>query len=149
MGTLALFIFLRAMINTTPADPVSLYPDLFCWAKSGMYMYDVLIDKRQGRKLLRFSTAIANRGAGPLELRAIVESDGTTTATQWIYNDQGGHSERYAGTFVFSGHEGHNHFHFANFANYRLREVLANNAIGAPIATSDKVSFAMFFIFIP
>src|SRR5438046_8255321 len=97
-----------------------LYPDLFSWAKPGTYMYDVQIDKTQG-KLLRFSVAIGNKGDGPFELHGVVASDGTTTATQWIYDNTGGHIERYAGTFVFSNHAGHNHFHFATFVNYRIR----------------------------
>lgn len=107
-------------------------------------MYDVQITKTQGRKLLLFSTAMANVGAGTFELHATVANDGTTTATQWIYDDQGGHIERYAGTFVFSDHAGHNHFHFANFANYRLRTVAANNGVGSVVKTSDKIGFAMF-----
>jgi hypothetical protein len=131
-------------ITSTDPQPQLLYPDLFSWAKSGSYMHDVQIDKTQGRRLLRFSTASTNKGAGPFELRANVESDGTTIATQWIYDNQGGHIERHAGTFFFEGHEDHNHFHFADFANYRLRAVLANNAIGSVIRTSDKISFAMF-----
>jgi hypothetical protein len=126
-----------------PTEGKILYPDLFSWAKAGTYMYDVVIDNTAGR-LLRFSVAIANKGVGPFELHAIVESDGTTIATQWIYDDQGGHIEKSAGTFVFSDHAGHNHFHFANFANYRLRSVIGNNGIGQVIATSDKISFAMF-----
>jgi hypothetical protein len=125
-------------------QPTLLYPDLFSWAKPGTYMHDVQIDKRQGRRLLRFSTASTNKGAGPFELHAVVGSDGSTTATQWIYDDQGGHIERHAGTFVFAGHEDHNHFHFADYANYRLRSVLANNGLGPVVATSDKISFAMF-----
>jgi hypothetical protein len=133
----------RVTIIPNNPQPTILYPDLFSWAKPGAYMYDVQIDKSQGGRLLRFSTASTNKGAGPFELRATVESDGTTTATQRIYDDQGGYTERIAGTFVFSGHEGHNHFHFADFANYRLRAVLANNGIGNTIRTSDKISFAM------
>jgi hypothetical protein len=133
--------------GTPPPPPPTggklLYPDLFSWAKQNTYMYDVVIDNTMGR-LLRFSVAIANRGSGPFELHAIVESDGTTIATQWIYDSNGGHVEKPAGSFVFSDHAGHNHFHFANFANYRLRTVVNNNGIGPVIATSDKVGFAMF-----
>jgi hypothetical protein len=134
---------LLSSLVTINSSAQSLYPDLFSWAKPGTYMYDVQIDRTQG-KLLRFSVAIGNKGAGPFELHGVVQSDGTTTATQWIYDSNGGHIERYAGTFVFSDHAGHNHFHFANFANYRLRAVTGKNGIGAVVAKSDKVGFAMF-----
>lgn len=135
-------LLLGCLVTITSSAQL-LYPDLFSWAKSGTYMYDVQIDRTQGR-LLRFSVAIGNKGAGAFELHGDVQSDGTTTATQWIYDQQGGHIERYAGTFVFSDHAGHNHFHFANFANYRLRAVVGKNGIGAVVAKSDKVGFAMF-----
>lgn len=139
VGVLILYTF--AALNESSAQ--WLYPDLFSWAKQGKYMYDVEIDRTQG-KLLRFSVAIGNKGAGPFELHGVVESDGTTTATQWIFDDQGNHTERNAGTFVFSDHAGHNHFHFANFANYRLRAVVGKNGVGDVVAVSDKVGFAMF-----
>jgi hypothetical protein len=145
-GTTCETVLSTRPVVTILANPQArlLYPDLVSWAKAGTYMYDVVIDNNSGGRLLRFSAAMANKGAGAFELRAIVESDGTTTATQWIYDDQGGHQERYAGTFVFSDHAGHNHFHFADFAIYRLRAVLSNNRIGSLVATSDKVGFAMF-----
>ena len=123
-----------------------LYPDLFSWAKPGAYMYDVIIERKQGQKLLRFSVASTNKGAGPFELRATVESDGTTTATQRIYDDQGGYIDREAGIFVFADHADHNHFHFADFANYRLHEVINSNEVGPVVRASDKVTFAMFDI---
>ncbi|MBI5202886.1 MAG: IPT/TIG domain-containing protein [Elusimicrobia bacterium] len=121
-------------------------PDLFAWAKAGTYLHDVQIDAtaQPGRKLLRFSTAVANKGRGAFELRATVASDGTTNARQRVYDDQGGYQEYPAGTFVFSSHAGHNHFHYADFANYRLRAVTGSNGLGSVLAASDKVGFAMF-----
>lgn len=132
--------------GSTPAAAAPLPPDLFAWAKAGTYLHDVSIDTTTiaGRRLLRLSTAIANKGRGALELRAIVESDGTTTANQRIFDDQGGFQDRFAGTFEFSGHGGHNHFHVADFADYRLRAVTAENGLGPVVAASDKVGFAMF-----
>jgi hypothetical protein len=132
------------IVSNNPDEPVLHYPDLFSWSKPGSYMYDVQVDKKSGQRLLRFSVASANKGAGPLELRATVQSDGTTTATQRIYDNQGGYIDRHAGTFVFSGHADHNHFHLVDFANYRLREVLATNAVGSVIRSADKISFAIF-----
>jgi len=55
-----------------------------------------------GRRLLRFDTAIANLGTGPMELRgSTVNGDGTQDVVQRIFDTGGGYSDRLAGKFVY------------------------------------------------
>lgn len=118
-------------------------PDLFPWKKPGAYMYDAIVVMSGGRKYLRFSNAPTNAGQGPLELFGRVAADGTTQAYQRVFYTDGSYVDRLAGTFFFDGHEGHNHFHFADFAAYRLRAVASGDGVGAILRESDKVSFAL------
>lgn len=72
---------------------------------------------------LRFGATNWNSGWGKLELDA---KDIDTTAKkqrvdQRIYDTCGGYQDYNAGDFAW--HEGHNHFHFGDFANYFLTPV--------------------------
>ncbi|MBI4346385.1 MAG: T9SS type A sorting domain-containing protein [Elusimicrobia bacterium] len=131
-----------AATGARAAEP--LLPDLISWAKEGRYMYDARIERNgSGRKLLKFSAAAANAGRGPFELRGVVRPDGTTTAFQRVYYDDGSFTDHDVGTFVFSGHAGHNHFHYAEFASYHVREVRGGDTVGRILRTSPKIGFAM------
>lgn len=104
-----------------------------------------------GKKLLRFSNQVINRGEGPLEVIPVTTAtsgmNGTTDAYQQIYSqDANGNlqvvSKKYVGTFAF--HPPHDHWHFGNFARYELRNVAADGAIGKNIyAAAEKVSFCL------
>lgn len=83
-----------------------------------------------GSRLL-FSTETWNSGAGPLELRAGSGSSAGQNVYQRIYRSDGSFSDRLAGTFTF--HPEHSHFHFDQYAEYRLQPA------GAPGA-SDRIS---------
>lgn len=113
-----------------------LLPDLLCWAR---WLRDVRISNEGGRKLLRFSNSVANRGAGPLEMYGQVSSDGTTRAYQVVYNDNGTTTTYQVGTFSFAGHETHGHWHFDDFARYELRRSDTNELV----RLADKVSFCL------
>lgn len=133
-----------ALAASSPARAAeALLPDLIAWKAAGAFMYDAQVVIRDGRRRLQFSSAFANVGRGPFELRAEVRADGTTTAYQRVYNDDGTYTETLVGTFVFEGHGDHNHFHFAQFAAYRLRTVASGGGLGAQVAASRKVGFAM------
>jgi hypothetical protein len=104
--------------------------------------YDLHVTLEEGHKLLRLGNAVANIGAGPLELRPEHDVDaGVTVAIQSLYtHDAQGHwtvlSEREVGEFVY--HPDHGHWHFAGFARYDLLD-----AEGAVVRSSGKVSFCM------
>jgi lysyl oxidase/pre-peptidase len=121
----------------SPGNPQP--PDLIVWAE---YLSDASIEG-SSQKLLRFSNAVPNIGVGPLELYGTVQPDGTTFAYQRVWNDNATFSDYHAGTFVFEGHESHNHWHFADFADYNLRSVTADGGVGALVATSQKVTFCL------
>jgi hypothetical protein len=67
--------------------------------------------------VVRFSTMVWNAGDGPLELRGD-SSSGATQVYQRVYDRAGNQLDLLAGTFVY--HEGHQHWHFENFARHEL-----------------------------
>ena len=104
-------------------------PDMVPWTgpSGNNYYYDTQIDTTTlpGRKLLRFSTAIANAGAGPVELLGgATNADGTQQVYQRVYNYNSStgqytaQQDRLAGNFIY--HPGHNHLHFEGYAEYKL-----------------------------
>jgi Lysyl oxidase/CARDB len=119
-------------------------PDLIPWANRRRgYMHGWYLDRteRPGRLLLRLTTAIANNGAGPLELRGGRTRDGKQEVAQRIYNPDGTTSDRLAGTFTY--HPTHSHTHFDDFAAYRLRVMTNTGAVGRIIKGGQKVSFCL------
>ena len=114
-----------------------LLPDLITQANS-ISLRDARIVIEGGRKLMRFSNSVANRGAGALEIYGVVEADGTTRAYQNVFNDNGTKTTYHVGTFSFAGHGDHNHWHFDDFALYELRSLA-----GALVRTSGKVTFCV------
>ena len=117
-----------------PGSP--LLPDLVTWEE---YLEDARISVEGGIRRLRFSNSVANRGAGPLEVYGVVESDGTTYAYQVVHNDDDTQTVHLVGTFSFAGHASHDHWHFDDFASYRL----VDPDSGTVVASSDKVSFCL------
>ena len=119
-----------------------LLPDIISLADSTeRFMYGWYLDQLQvpGRTLLRVSTATANVGSGPLDLRGSSENP---AVYQRIYDSDGTWSERFAGTFTF--HPSHGHLHFDDWLQFHIREVTAGNGVGNIIASGDKTSFSIF-----
>jgi hypothetical protein len=122
-------------------------PDLTVWAnQQRSYMHGWRIDSNEplkpGRTLLRLTTAIANVGDGPLELRAgAVSAEDKQEVMQRIYDRSGDFTEILAGTFVY--HPEHTHTHFDDFAQYNLRTVTAQQGVGDVVAHGEKVSFCL------
>jgi hypothetical protein len=107
------------------------------------------------RTVLRFSNAVSDHGAGPLEIApdpAYVDcdADGATDdhlAIQRVYRDRNrdgifqraidtNHTDTVVGCKIF--HEAHGHWHFADFARYTLRALDTGRRRHTP-----KVSFCM------
>lgn len=91
-----------------------------------------------GRRLLRFSTEVANTGDGPLEIWGGSVSGNSQQVFQRIYQEDGGSRDRLAGEFVY--HAGHGHIHFEGFATYDLR---LTNGNGDIVASGGKTSFCL------
>ena len=96
-----------------------------------------------GRTLLRLSNGTANSGVGPLYLYGVTpgNEDGTQDVRQRVYREDGSFFERVAGRFVY--HPEHNHIHFEEWAQYRLRAVVGEDGIGEVIAEGAKTSFCI------
>jgi hypothetical protein len=119
-------------------------PDLIPWAdRRRGYVYGWNLDSSQkpGHLLLRLTTAIANGGNGPLELRGGRHTTTGQDVYQRIFNDDDTYSDRLAGTFAY--HPAHHHTHFNDFAAYRLREVTSNSGVGRIIKGGSKLSFCL------
>ena len=130
--------------NTTDGGTGSL-PDLIPMGQNQGYLFPFL-DQTEvpGRNLLRFSTAVGNMGAGPVNLFSAstgtpppgtgltswINPDGTQNVVQGVYRNTGSNFTfdhyRQAGRMVW--HSGHGHFHLEGYAHYRL---LQNNG-GVP-----------------
>ena len=156
------FLGLGASAASTPAGAAgggpapALLPDVVVRP-----IVEVRIQKSVGVKLLRFASIIGNAGAGVVELKpdtparsAINDCDGDgdplndRKAFQRIFEDvdddgvftRGVDSlleRRFAGCSFF--HVAHDHWHFEEFARYRL----VKPASGRIVASSEKVSFCV------
>lgn len=89
-----------------------------------------------GKPELRFSFRSWNSGLGPLELYAGEIAQGRQNVYQRIYNDDDSFSDTLAGNFEW--HQGHNHFHFDDYALYVLSAIT-----GKSQRTSQKTSFCL------
>ena len=96
-----------------------------------------------GRRLLRLSNGTANAGTGPLYLYGVTpgNGDGTQDVRQRVFREDGSFFERVAGVFVY--HAEHNHIHFEEWAQYRLRRVVGQDGVGDVVAEGAKTSFCI------
>jgi hypothetical protein len=85
---------------------------------------------------LRFAFSSWNSGDGPMELIAGEISQGRQNVYQRIYNDDDSFADALAGNFEW--HQGHNHFHFDDYALYVLPAIQGNSQ-----RTSQKTSFCL------
>lgn len=126
------------------AAETDLLPDLIPWAsKPNGYIYGWHLDRsgRTGKTLLRLTTAMANVGEGPMELRGGEATDKGQEVFQRIYTSDGEYRDRLAGVFRY--HPTHNHTHFDNFAVYRLRYMTEADGVGRTVKAGNKVSFCL------
>lgn len=121
--------------HTGFAQVIDLLPNLVPRPASEI---SVVQDPANGHILLRFAAVNTNIGIGPLELRA-GGVDGTgQEVNQRIYRNDGSFYDRLAGTMTY--HPEHNHFHFNNFALYKLTAV---GDTSGSAQTSEKTSFCV------
>lgn len=122
--------FLRGEIELLP-DIIPLPPQ------------DVTFKRSNGKDLLAFTTVYYNLGKGPLELAADettagISEDIERIIYQRIYKTDGSYRKRPAGIFLW--HEEHLHYHFADFAEYRLE---ATDAPSEEVLFSQKSTFCV------
>jgi hypothetical protein len=120
-----------------PGDPRLLLPDLVPDPPS-----KDRTNRRNGRRIQEFTTAVGNVGDGPLliEGKIIDTPEGEMTGAWQLIERRGtGRCARFAGTFEF--HPSHLHWHFERFVAYEMRKDDPN--LGPFAAEGTKASFCL------
>ena len=126
-----------AMVVPEPREPI--LPDLVT-----LPMFDFLVGTEEDSRVeqLRFSTTIANAGAGPLHVDARRDdgSDEDWRVVQWFTEPTGGNTGVVTdANLVFGGH-GHEHWHLRFGAAYRLYPAESESEI----ASQTKAGYCFF-----
>jgi hypothetical protein len=124
--------------------PKSVLPDLVPLPAWGMSA-----TRSGGRDWLNFSATVWVGGNGPLDVEAF-RSGGSPVmpAYQYFYRNGKVIGRVRAGTMGFDSGKGHNHWHFQQFAEYRLlsagkKVVVRSQKVGFCIAPSDAVDMLL------
>jgi hypothetical protein len=140
-------IMLLTQATPTVAGVRDLPPDL--WLER---LSDFRIHTRDGDRLLRFTTRIVNRGAGPLEVHGERECTSlqncpTMPSVQRIHRTDGSVLRNRKGAFRFAG-DGHNHWHVQRIEAYELLPLGRGGQPwpGAQPIRGAKVGFCFFDI---
>ncbi len=120
----------------------TLMPDIII-REDDLYDNEISTSVVPGRRHLKLSNATPNLGPGKLYLYGVLPGnpDGTQDVRQRVYRSDGSFFDRTAGKFIY--HPGHDHIHVENWAQFRLREFLADSSMGAIIAEGEKTSFCI------
>lgn len=115
-------------------DPSTL-PDLVA-----LPAFEIGIDRRRDREYLVFAANVWNRGPASLVVEGFRrEGEETMDAYQYFIDDGTIVGRSQVGTFVFDGRRGHHHWHFLQFARYRLLDASLGHVV-----RSRKQSFCLF-----
>jgi hypothetical protein len=114
----AIVLFVAAGFGAVIGAGPPQYPDLRTMRPADL-QFDVLAD---GTRILRFSNAVWNAGPGPLELEGNPDplQNVTKSIFQNIYDRQGRQVIHRKVSSDIEYHPTHNHYHFTEFASYRL-----------------------------
>lgn len=140
-GVLTRLLLSEGSVKLLVEDPE---PDLLLPDLRTLPPYDLrlVVDQHGNRRSIRFSNAIYNRGAGPLEVRGVLNrGDEIVTVSQVIYHSDGSKEEHNAGEFVF--HAVHDHWHWEGFSLYEVWSVRADGSLNAMVASSGKVGYCL------
>jgi Lysyl oxidase/Bacterial pre-peptidase C-terminal domain len=132
-------------IDATVVDPSAnpaLLPDIFV-RDDDLYDNEIVTTTNPPKTIIRFSNGTANIGDGKLYVygSGVDNGDGTEDIIQRIYFPGGEYIDRTAGQFVF--HPSHNHIHVQNWCEYRVRQVLPDDGVGAIVVKGQKTSFCI------
>jgi hypothetical protein len=102
--------------------------------------FSLVTNTTAGTTTLRFATTSWNAGTGKLQLEAgpVDTGNGKQQVYQRVFNNDGSSSLFFAGWFQW--HNGHNHFHFDDYAIYTLQPI---NAPGGSSRTGSKTTFCV------
>jgi hypothetical protein len=122
----------------------ALLPDLEPWMFYTKNAKIALDRRNDNRRVISFAATTANIGAGPLS----VDIGGnrlqdSRPAFQVIHNADGSRSSVPIGGFQWTPGGGHNHYHFLDFVEYRLREIEEDGSPGEVVGQSHKSGFCL------
>jgi hypothetical protein len=124
---------------TPTGVPPGLLPDL-----QPLPPYELQLELRYGgvRRLLHFSHAIWNRGAGDLELHGWYDRfSGIVRVRQLLRSAGGSYADSQTGEFVF--HNRHEHWHWEGFSRYEILALQPDDTSGPALVSSEKVGFCL------
>lgn len=102
--------------------------------------WSMTISPSDGRDYLQFAANVWNAGPSPLVLDGFRRTgENVMDAYQYFYDDKGqqvGYTP--TGTMEWDARDGHNHWHFSDFASYRLL-----NASQSEVVRSQKEAFCL------
>jgi hypothetical protein len=126
-------------VPTMQNPPVSALPDLMPLPAWGMSIAHTGSKKVVGHDYLNFAATVAVGGNSPLDVEAFRhDASPVMKAYQYFYRNGKVIGRAPAGTMGFDKAKGHNHWHFEQFAQYRL--VAANKKL---VVRSQKVGFCI------
>ncbi|MEX2237076.1 MAG: lysyl oxidase family protein [Dehalococcoidia bacterium] len=106
--------------------------------------WEVFVQDVEGTRLLRFDTYTANIGLGPLEVsyRTDEQDQVLTNVWQRVYNpDYPRNRRRVRIDGGFEWHPTHSHFHFNDYATYKLFRQNPDGSRGDLVVNGGKISF--------
>ena len=132
-------------IDAMPVDPSTnpgLLPDIVV-RQDDLYDNQIVTSGLPPKTIIRFSNGTANIGDGKFYVygTGVDNGDGTEDIIQRIYSPGGGFTDRTAGQFVF--HPTHSHIHVEEWCEYRVRQVLPDEGVGAIVVKGQKTSFCI------
>lgn len=137
-------------IDTTvvaPSENPALLPDIIV-REDELYDNQIITTVSPPKTTIRFSNGTANIGDGKLYIygTGVDNGDGTEDIIQRIYYPGGQFVDRTAGQFVF--HPTHSHIHVENWCEYRVRQVLPGDGVGAIVVKGQKTSFCILDLYV-
>jgi uncharacterized repeat protein (TIGR01451 family) len=126
--SLAMMLVLLVGPVSAPALPGDQLPDLIILPQT-----DIRIENSGGRRLLRFTTIIANNGVGAFEARGRRNStaEPEMTTSQRIFNGSGGFRDVATTAKMFWSGDGHNHWHVRDLQTTVLLRISDGIKVGA------------------
>lgn len=149
LSLIVVFAILLGLIGPSAVPLVGaagpLYPDLFTTKPSSLYLSRVTMGDGVSHHVLRLSNTVWNVGEGRLELQGDPDPNGSSRIYQNIYDHPTGGS-RVSQAQVNSDliyHPSHRHYHFSDFASYRLLQRDSAGAYQPTTLDGTKTSFCI------
>jgi hypothetical protein len=129
--------------------PTRVLPDLSPLPSAGIRAFHLRRRNATGPDVLSFGSTVWVGGHARLDVEGF-RSNGSPTMKAWQYFYKNGHvvGRTRAGTMGFDGKAGHTHWHFRQFAQYRLLNadkslVVRSRKVGFCIAPTDSINLVL------